>query len=276
MCATIQSIHRLPHDRDTIEAVIADEVQSFSSTRSMKELRSFSEAHWRLGFSATPFKDGDEPHNYSIKSCFGPLLGDVGTAQLMARDILAESVTHFYPVHHPALDEKLATCTNYAEFEEIGLEAMARAAAKLTQQIQSGRILILVKRLAQGDLLEKLIPGSYWVRGEDSVEKRNEVLRELREGHTNDKVVAIFSPIGFIGMDVFVHHVINATGGKSPTLTIQKLGRGLRKAVDKNLLDYHDFVFPKTSVLGNHSRERVNTVKSEGHPVVMEQPIILG
>ena len=31
------------------------------------------------------------------------------------------------------------------------------------------------------------------------------------------------------------------SGGLSPTLTIQKIGRGLRKAADKSELHYHDF-----------------------------------
>ena len=38
---------------------------------------------------------------------------------------------------------------------------------------------------------------------------------------------------GYIGLNVYVHHLINCTGGKDANSTIQKLGRGLRKAPDK-------------------------------------------
>lgn len=77
-------------------------------------------------------------------------------------------------------------------------------------------------------------------------------------------------------MDVYVHHLINATGGKDPSLTIQKLGRGLRKSLDKQQLDYHDFMFSKNvnKFLADHSEARVNTIKKEGHTVVMEPEII--
>jgi hypothetical protein len=85
------------------------------------------------------------------------------------------------------------------------------------------------------------------------------VFRKLSE-QGDHKVVAIASPVGYVGIDVHVHHVINAaglcllfvmagflfaeldTGGLSPTLTLQKIGRGLRRAADKERLDYHDFL----------------------------------
>ena len=69
---------------------------------------------------------------------------------------------------------------------------------------------------------------------------RFHVIEKLRKA-TDEKVVAIFSPVGNVGLDVFVHHLINCSGGKDPNMTIQKVGRGLRKAPDKEVVDYHDF-----------------------------------
>lgn len=81
--------------------------------------------------------------------------------------------------------------------------------------IAEGRILILVSRLQHGEQLHALIPGSHWIKGEDSPEARNAVFEELRRPlGKKKKVVAIMSSIGFYGLDVFVHYLINATGGK--------------------------------------------------------------
>ncbi len=46
--------------------------------------------------------------------------------------------------------------------------------------------------------------------------------------------------VGYVGLDIMVHHIINATGGKEANLTIQKLGRGLRKA--PGIIPYLQFI----------------------------------
>jgi len=98
--------------------------------------------------------------------------------------------------------------------------------------LSEGRILVLVKRLQHGDELHKLLPNSYWIKGEDDAETREHVIHLLRTTKKK-KVVAIFSSVGFVGLNFFVHHLINASGGKDPNTLIQKIGRGLRKAPDK-------------------------------------------
>lgn len=100
------------------------------------------------------------------------------------------------------------------------------------------------------------------------------VLDELRKS-TKKKVVAIMSAIGYIGVDVFVHHLINATGGRDANQTIQKLGRGLRKAEDKASVEYHDFLLRNNVTLEQHSVARIDTLKQEGHPISFEPPIVL-
>jgi hypothetical protein len=43
-------------------------------------------------------------------------------------------------------------------------------------------------------------------------------MEKLRSA-TSEKVVALVSSVGFVGIDVHVHHLINAAGGKEPYLT---------------------------------------------------------
>jgi hypothetical protein len=72
-----------------------------------------------------------------------------------------------------------------------------------------------VSRLQHGENLKRLLPDAHWIKGEDSSETRNVVFDELRRPlGKKKKVVAIMSSIGFYGLDVFVHYLINATGGK--------------------------------------------------------------
>ncbi len=71
--------------------------------------------------------------------------------------------------------------------------------------------MIMVRKLKHGDTLHEMIPESYWIRGEDNMETREYVLSQLRKS-TKKKVVAIVSSIGYVGVNVFVHHLVNASG----------------------------------------------------------------
>ena len=55
----------------------------------------------------------------------------------------------------------------------------------------------------------------------------------------------------------------------SPNATIQSIGRGLRKAKDKTRLEYFDFFNRTNFYLKQHSKRRLETLRSEGHDVAI-------
>eukprot|EP01132_Coremiostelium_polycephalum_P000458 gene458-579_t len=274
--STIQSVKKIEDFCRNAKVLLVDEVHQFTTPFAKKAFDFFENAYSRFGFSATPFKLDDPVHNHTISSVFGTLLCDLTTKDLTDRNILSGAHVHFYPINYPSL--KKSEKGKYHEMEHIAISDnnyFNLCIAKLVESIPKGRIMILVKRLSHGEQLSKLIPNSYWIKGEDSIETREHVIKQLCTS-TDEKVVGIFSSIGNVGLDVKVHHLINASGGKDPNLTIQKLGRGLRKADDKQFLDYHDFYFEKSVDINleAHSSNRVHILQREGHPIRMEQEII--
>jgi len=160
---------------------------------------------------------------------------------------------------------------SYQQAEEKGIVnnlLFHRKVASIVEEINEGRILILVNKLAHGTYLQSLIPNSYWIKGDDSLEEREKVFKLLIQSK-NKKEVAISSSIIYTGINVAVHYIINATGGKSETLVIQKIGRGLRIAQDKSLLEYHDFLLHGNKYLLRHSTSRMNTLEGEGHQIMV-------
>ena len=69
------------------------------------------------------------------------------------------------------------------------------------------------------------------------------------------------------GINVFVHNLINAAGGQADHLIIQRMGRGLRTASDKDILNYYDFVFEINSYLHKHSLKRIKILQKQGHEI---------
>ncbi|KAK5584157.1 hypothetical protein RB653_005764 [Dictyostelium firmibasis] len=275
--STVRSTHKIPEQVKNCRALIVDEVHEFSGPFSQKVFQQFENAYCRLGFSATPFKQDDPVHNHYLTSVFGTLLCDITTKELTKINILSEAVIHFYPIKRPVV--KVEPGSHFQIMENLLISEnkyLNDSIVKIIENIESGRVMILVKRLSHGDELFKLLPNAYWIKGDDDQQTREHVIKKLRESDPNKKVIAIFSSIGNVGLDVKIHHLINACGGKDPNMTIQKLGRGLRRADDKTHLDYHDFNFSYkvNKALNDHSKARINTLKNEGHQVILEEELI--
>jgi superfamily II DNA or RNA helicase len=133
-----------------------------------------------------------------------------------------------------------------------------------------GRILIIVERISHGDMMHDLIPGSIWVRGQDTLETRKQAIKRLKED--TGKVVAIAtSGIFNTGINVFCHSLINCAGGQAEHQIVQRFGRGLRVADDKTHLKYFDWYFTNNDYLEKHSSKRIDILQNEGHDVLLKQ-----
>jgi hypothetical protein len=69
------------------------------------------------------------------------------------------------------------------------------------------------------------------------------------------------------------HNVINAAGGQADHHIIQRVGRGLRTASDKEILNYYDFVFENNDYLLQHSKKRIKILQKEGHEISVKREV---
>ena len=274
-CATVQSLHKIEPLLDKIKVVIVDEIHENMSKQPKKYLNKMKSCSVRAAISATPFKFGgkDLCQKWLVKGYFGPVLksksagGVLTTKHLQERGMLAKSKCVFYPVREPELKY------------EIYLDAVTRGIAenwsfhdmvvKLANKLE-GRTLILVDRIAHGDALFSMMPYSLWVQGKDDLETRKFVIEQLK--HSKEKTIAIATQQIFnAGINVKTHNVINAAGGQADHHIIQRVGRGLRTAEDKDILNYYDFIFYNNEYLLNHSRKRIKILQKEGHEISIKE-----
>jgi superfamily II DNA or RNA helicase len=137
--------------------------------------------------------------------------------------------------------------------------------ANLAKSVK-GRTLIIVERIKQGDYLHDLIPNSVWIRGQDN-RKTRKAVRDRLKYEEEDLIAIATAHIFTTGINVFIHNLINAAGGKADHTIIQRLGRGLRKATDKTVLKYFDFYFMNNEYLEGHSKQRLKVLEKEGHKI---------
>jgi len=276
-CATVQSLHKMEKVLGKIRCLIVDEIHEMMSKEPRKLYNKMKMASIRVAISATPFKFGgnDKSQKYAVKGFFGPRMttevaegGVLTTEFLQDRGTLSKSKCTFFLITEPQIpyDIYIDAVTNGIAENWKFHNIVKRLAATL-----KGRTLILVERTAHGDTLNKLIPGSLWVQGKDDDDTRKEVIEKLK---TNEQCIAIATQGIFnTGINVFIHNLINAAGGQADHQIVQRMGRGLRTADDKDILNYYDFVFNINDYLMEHSKKRIKILTKEGHELVIKEDV---
>jgi superfamily II DNA or RNA helicase len=276
--ASVQSVAKVEKLLPKIKVLIVDEIHDMMSRLPKAVYRRLKNADVRVAVSATPFKDGgkDNVQKFSVRGYFGPILkvksaeqGILTTSELQGRGILSKSKCTFYPIREPQIPHDIyLDAVTRGIAENLHFHKIVTRLAKL----QKGRTLILVDRIAHGDLLHSLLPGSLWIQGKDDMETRKNVIKELQKSD-KDLLAIATSQIFSTGVNVFIHNLINAAGGQADHLIIQRMGRGLRTAKDKEGLKYYDFIFEINDYLYEHSSKRIKIIKKEGHDIEIKQEV---
>lgn len=105
---------------------------------------------------------------------------------------------------------------------------------------ESGNTLILVDRIRAGELLEEFLPGSTFISGSSKTKDRKEQYERITEGD-NQIVIATYG-IAAVGINIpRIFNLVLIEPGKSYIKVIQSIGRGVRKAKDKDHVEIWDF-----------------------------------
>lgn len=129
---------------------------------------------------------------------------------------------------------------------------------------EKGNTLLLVNGVDVGKRIAALIPDAYFVYGADQVEEREKVYKLFQT--ENNLVVIATMHIAAVGLDIpRIFNFCLLDFGKSFVKTIQSIGRGLRKATDKDFVNVKDYCSDlKYGV--KHRNERVSYYKEQEYP----------
>ena len=104
---------------------------------------------------------------------------------------------------------------------------------------QNGNTLILVDRIKAGEKLQELIPDSVFVKGDVKLKDRKDAYDEIKEG-TNLVIIATYG-VAAVGINIpRIFNLVLVEPGKSFVRVIQSIGRGIRKAKDKDHVEIWD------------------------------------
>jgi superfamily II DNA or RNA helicase len=274
-CATVQSALKMDSLLENIECVIVDEIHDMMSDTAKQIYKKLKKCGIRIAVSATPFKDDDKVQKYFTKGYFGAILktkttktGVLTVKELQERGRLSSSRSFFFEIKTPLIPYAI-----YQEAVQLGIVEnyeLHDLVVKFANALK-GRTLILVDRIAHGDILSNMIPDAIWVKGKDDEKTRKDVIEKLQNAKGN--LVAIGTQQIFnTGINIFIHNCINACGGQATHTITQRIGRGLRTTADKNGLIYLDFLFRINDYLEKHSEKRIQILREGEHAVSITTP----
>lgn len=269
--STWQSLIKLPKSYfEKFQCVIVDECHSAKSRSLTNILSKLNDAKYRFGFTGT--LDGIEIHKLVLEGLFGPSYKVIKTDELMKKGHLAKLDINILLLKHPP--------NRFQIFEDeiqyiINHEKRNNFIKNLALDLKGNTLILFSRVETHGQPLYELINNNkstdrmvFFIHGGVDTEDREKV-REITEKEKNAIIVASYGTFS-TGVNIKnLHNIIFASPSKSRIRNLQSIGRGLRKADQKNKATLYDIADDityksKKNYTLNHLIERIKIYNEEG------------
>jgi len=260
---TVQSFARKDPEEywDKYDVILVDEAHHISNVSGQyaKVLR-HSAAPVRFGLTGT--LPNAKKAQLTMEGFLGPVIGELTIQDAGEMGILAIPKIEWIRVPFNSQVKELRRYPDVYDQGVVNSKAFNRLVAKrAAQAIKEGEtVLILVIMIAHGQNIVDTAKRLYdvdleFVYGTTDKEVRDEIQHALSTKEVKGVVAtAVFRE----GLDVpSLDVVINACEAKSELLTLQAVGRGLRRTTEKKYVTIVDFFNPSHHFLVNHFGERI-------------------
>jgi superfamily II DNA or RNA helicase len=218
-----------------VVCIMVDEVH-MAKADALKTLLTgvFSEVPIRWGLTGTIPKAKFEAQSLYVS--LGPVISKLSASELQDQGVLAQCHVKIIQLK----DE--VEFTNYQSELKHLLEDTHRLDAisqKILEINETGNTLVLVDRVNAGKELISRLPDSVFVSGETKLTERKEEYDEIATS-TNKIIVATYG-VAAVGINIpRIFNLVLIEPGKSFVRVIQSIGRGIRKAEDKDFVQIWD------------------------------------
>lgn len=220
---------------DGVVAVIVDEVH-MAKAEVLKNLltQNLCNAPIRWGLTGTVPKEKFEYEQ--IFASIGPVVGGIKAHELQEMGVL--SGCHVKVLQ---LIDILAFKTYHDEltYQVTNIDRMKFISQQIEQIATTGNTLVLVTRIESGTLIIDNIPDAVFVSGGVKTKDRKTEYDEIKT--SSNKIIVATYGVAAVGINIpRIFNLVLLEPGKSFTRVIQSIGRGIRKAHDKDFVQIYD------------------------------------
>ena len=257
-----QNINKYKDFLKSINFAIIDEYHKAASESYKNVCKQLKNTKYRLGLTGTVEReDGETPVLFSL---FGDVLHIVEAKELIEKGYLVLPKVIFYKIENLTIDSRDYQI-DYKEniaFNDIRNKKIKQ----IINENKNKKILVITKLVGDhGIILHKDIKNSLHIHSGTDKKKRFEYMEKFR----NEKNLVLISTtqITGYGLDIpDLDMIINVSGNKSDTTSIQAIGRVLRIIEGKDGAYYIDFVDGGYHTK-KHSKKRIEALKKQGYKV---------
>ena len=202
----------------------------------------------------------------SIFASIGPVIGGIKAHELQELGVLSGchvNITQLLdlPVFRSYADELkyLVTDSGRMTFISKMIESIA----------QTGNTLVLVNRIDTGNFIVNKIPDSVFISGSVKSKDRKDEYDEIRT--SDNKIIVATYGVAAVGLNIpRIFNLVLLEPGKSFTRVIQSIGRGVRKAKDKDFVQIWD-ITSTCKYAKRHLTERKKFYRDAQYPFTIEK-----
>jgi superfamily II DNA or RNA helicase len=248
-----------------VVCVMVDEVH-MAKADALKTLLTGVMAHVPIRWGLTGTIPKEEYERMSLLCSIGSIEGKLSASELQDQGVLANCHVNVLQL------EDYTEYKNYQDELRYLLETEGRLdyISNLINQIkESGNTLVLVDRIAPGQELVKRIKDAVFVSGATKAKDRKD---EYDEVATMDgKVIVATYGVAAVGINIpRIFNLVLIEPGKSFVRVIQSIGRGIRKAEDKDFVQIWD-ITSTCKFAKRHLTKRKQFYREANYPFVVEK-----
>ena len=227
----------------------------------------FSNVPIRWGLTGTIPKEDYEMA--SLQASLGEVIFKLSASELQEKGVLAKCHVNIMQTQDTQVFSNYANELTHLVTNNERLGFIVDLIDKIRAK---GNTLILVDRIKSGQMLEELIVDSVFIQGRTKMEDRAEEYDEIAtEQH---KVIIATYGVAAVGVNLpRIFNLVLLEPGKSFVRVIQSIGRGIRKAEDKDHVEIWD-ITSTCKFSKRHLTTRKKFYKEANYPYTIEKVTI--
>ena len=274
---SLNVLEKKSYDDDTLSlaefcegvcAIIIDEVHQAKADVLMRlATQNFRNCAIRWGLTGTIPREKWEFQ--SILASIGPVIHQVSAYDLQQKDVLAKLDIQILQTNDIETFRSYQEEYTWLVTDEKRLDWMSNQILKISG---SGNTLVLVNRIDTGEKIIKRIPEAVFINGGVKLNDRKEEYDEVKT--SNDKIIVATYGVAAVGINIpRIFNLVLLEPGKSFVRVIQSIGRGIRKAEDKDFVQIWD-ITSTCKYAKRHLTERKKYYKEAKYPFAITKVTI--
>jgi superfamily II DNA or RNA helicase len=250
---------------DGVSCIIVDEVH-MAKADVLKNLLTGAFAHCPIRWGLTGTIPKADYEFEGIKASLGPVVGQLAAHELQEAGHLANCHVNIIQT------QEWKEFGNYAEelkYLVTDSDRMTYITSIVKTISESGNTLVLVDRIESGNFLNSKIDDCVFINGSVKTKDRKEEYDEVKT--SDNKIIVATYGVAAVGINIpRIFNLVLLEPGKSFVRVIQSIGRGIRKAEDKDFVQIWDLT-ASTKYAKRHLTERKKFYKEAKYPFTIDK-----